>query len=59
MKRDTLVVALVLAVCLGSCSVAIGATLVVHVDGGAGYADIQSALDAAGNGDTVVVEPGE
>ena len=35
------------------------ATLTVDSSGGAGYADIQSALDAAADGDTVLVKPGE
>jgi hypothetical protein len=36
-----------------------GATLIVDVSGGAAYTDIQSALDAAADGDTVLVKPGE
>ncbi len=35
------------------------ATLTVDLNGGGDYTDIQSAIDAAGGGDTVVVKPGE
>ena len=35
------------------------ATLTVDIHGGADYADIQSAIDAAQAGDTVLVKPGE
>jgi len=34
------------------------ATITVNVDGGADYTDIQSAIDAASDGDTVLVGPG-
>ena len=35
------------------------ATLTVDLNGGADYTDIQSAIDAAADGDTVLVKPGE
>ncbi len=35
------------------------ATLTVDLNGGADYTDIQSAIDAAGDGGTVLVKPGE
>ena len=35
------------------------ATLTVDLNGGADYTDIQSAIDAAKDGDTVLVKPGE
>jgi hypothetical protein len=35
------------------------ATLTVDLNGGADYTDIQTAIDAAKDGDTVLVEPGE
>ena len=40
-------------------SVSFAATLTVGLDGTADYADIQSALDSAKDGDTVLVKPGE
>ena len=36
-----------------------GATLTVDLNGGADYTDIQPAIDAAKDGDTVLVKPGE
>jgi len=42
-----------------SFSVLNAATLIVDLKGGAGYTDIQSAIDAAAEGDTVLVNPGE
>jgi 7,8-dihydropterin-6-yl-methyl-4-(beta-D-ribofuranosyl)aminobenzene 5'-phosphate synthase len=38
---------------------ATAATLTVDLNGGADYTDIQSAIDAAKDGDTVLVKPGE
>ena len=35
------------------------ATLVVDLSGGSEYTDIQSAIDVAADGDTVLVKPGE
>ena len=35
------------------------ATLTVDLNGGADYTDIQAAIDAAADGDTVLVKPGE
>src|SRR5512143_1556957 len=35
------------------------ATLTVDLNGGADYTDIQAAIDAAKDGDTVLVKPGE
>ncbi len=35
------------------------ATLTVDLNGGADYTDIQSAINAAADGDTVLVKPGE
>ena len=35
------------------------ATLTVDLNGGADYTDIQTAIDAAADGDTVLVKPGE
>ncbi|MDD1771056.1 MAG: hypothetical protein LUO79_08225, partial [Methanomassiliicoccales archaeon] len=35
------------------------ATLTVDLNGGSDYADIQAAIDAAADGDTVLVKPGE
>ena len=47
------------AVVLGLAVPAMGATLTVDLAGGADYTDIQSAIDAATDGDTVLVKPGE
>src|SRR5512136_1314810 len=44
--------------CLCSSSLP-AATLTVDLIGGADYTDIQSAIDAAADGDTVLVKPGE
>ena len=38
---------------------AMAATLTVDLNGGADYTDIQAAIDAAADGDTVLVKPGE
>ena len=40
-------------------TVSSGATLTVDLNGGGDYTDIQSAIDAAADGDTVLVKPGE
>jgi hypothetical protein len=42
-----------------SSSTLIAATLTVDLNGSADYTDIQSAIDAAADGDTVLVKPGE
>ncbi|MBN1459836.1 MAG: right-handed parallel beta-helix repeat-containing protein [Armatimonadetes bacterium] len=49
----------VLLLALFSLSPCPAATLVVDLNGTGGYTDIQSAIDAAANGDTVLVKPGE
>ena len=36
-----------------------GATLTVDLNGGADFTEIQAAIDAANDGDTVLVKPGE
>ena len=41
------------------CVPASAATLVVDLNGGGDYTDIQSAIDVAADGDTVLVKPGE
>jgi len=51
--------ALVLLGALAWASVLQAATLTVDLAGGADYTDIQSAIDAAADGDTVLVMPGE
>jgi hypothetical protein len=42
-----------------SSSALVAATLTVDLNGGADYTDIQSAIDEAVDGDTVLVKPGE
>ena len=42
-----------------SCSVLGAATITVDLNGGADYTEIQPAIDAAKDGDTVLVKPGE
>src|SRR5512143_3537222 len=49
----------IVAVAVVSSSALVAATLTVDLNGGADYADIQSAIDAAADGDTVRVKPGE
>jgi parallel beta-helix repeat protein len=50
----------VLILMLSACPpTGIAATLRVNGAGGADFADVQSAIDAASGGDTIVVEPGE
>ena len=44
------------ALCSSSLS---AATLTVDLNGGADYTELQSAIDAAADGDTVLVKPGE
>jgi hypothetical protein len=44
---------------LGSPAVLLGATIVVDPSGGGDYTEIQPALDAAADGDTVLVRPGD
>jgi hypothetical protein len=58
MKRKVLTAVLACMAC-GIDSSACGTTLVVDLGGGEDYADIQSAIDAAADGDTVLVKPGE
>jgi hypothetical protein len=48
-----------LIACLVQTALATAATLTVDLNGGADYTDIQSAIDAAADGDTVIVKPGE
>ena len=50
---------IVLVVTVVSAQVAPAATLTVDLNGGADYTDIQAAIDAAKDGDTVLVKPGE
>src|SRR5512137_2431049 len=45
--------------CLAATAVSSAATLTVDLEGGAEYSDIQSPIDAAADGDTVLVKPGE
>jgi len=42
-----------------SCGIGTAVTLTVDLKGGADYTDIQSAIDAAADGDAVLVKPGE
>jgi len=56
MKRHTLNGLFVLLALSATCA---AATLNVDLNGGADYTEIQSAIDAAEDGDTVLVRPGE
>ena len=48
-----------LIACLLQAALVSAATLTVDLNGGADYTDIQSAIDAAADGDMVLVKPGE
>ncbi|MHC4924832.1 MAG: hypothetical protein ACYTG4_12290, partial [Planctomycetota bacterium] len=59
MKKLVLLAVVFGCVCGGIGQVSHAATMVVAVGGGAEYTDIQTAIDAAADGDTVSVQVGE
>jgi hypothetical protein len=58
-RRICILVALWSALFLGTSFPCLGATIVVDLQGGGDFPEIQPAIDAAQAGDTVVVKPGE